>query len=161
MSEEKRVVVGRSPEEWQAILSRYERCGQSVREFCLAEDVAPSTFWWWRRKLDRSGSGRRSVEGALFVELTGDRPAKFGNISPCLRPPIRCHPTPHSQESDNSVDSPLHSHRRTPAFPIPCRPLSLTGLSTQVRIARDKWHSCTPRHTPHTYLLHSRLKQLP
>ena len=46
MSEEKRVVVRRSPEEWRAILARFKRSGQSHREFCLAEELAPSTFWW-------------------------------------------------------------------------------------------------------------------
>ena len=46
MSEEKRVVVRRSPEEWRAILVRFKRSGQSHREFCLAEELAPSTFWW-------------------------------------------------------------------------------------------------------------------
>ena len=74
MSEEKRVVVRRSPEEWRAIMSRFERSGQSHREFCLAEDLAPSTFSWWRRKLGRSGSNGATVDAALFVELTDDRP---------------------------------------------------------------------------------------
>ena len=45
MSEEKRVVVRRSPEEWRVILARFERSGQSHREFCLVEELAPSTFW--------------------------------------------------------------------------------------------------------------------
>ena len=75
MDQHKRVVVRRSPEEWRAILARFERGGQSHREFCLAENLAPSTFWWWRRKLGRSGSNGATVDAALFVELTEDRPA--------------------------------------------------------------------------------------
>ena len=75
MNDEKRVVVRRSPEEWRAIMSRFERSGQSYREFCMAEDLAPSTFSWWRRKLGRSGPNGVTVDTALFVELTGDRPA--------------------------------------------------------------------------------------
>ena len=75
MSDEKRVVVRRSPDEWRAIMSRFERSGQSYREFCMAEDLAPSTFSWWRRKLGRSGSNGVTVDTALFVELTENRPA--------------------------------------------------------------------------------------
>ena len=69
MSEEKRVVVRRSPAEWQAIMSRFERSGQSHREFCQAEDLAPSTFSWWRRKLGRSGSNGATIDAALCFEL--------------------------------------------------------------------------------------------
>jgi len=43
MSRDKRLVVYRSEEEWQAILSRFERSGQRPREFCLAEGLAPSS----------------------------------------------------------------------------------------------------------------------
>ena len=74
MSEEKRAVVRRSPDEWRAILERFERSGQSHREFCLAEDLAPSTFSWWRRKLRRSEPNGAAVDGAVFVELAADRP---------------------------------------------------------------------------------------
>ena len=44
MNQHKRVVVRRSPEEWRAIMSRFERGGQSHREFYLVEDLAPSMF---------------------------------------------------------------------------------------------------------------------
>ena len=75
MSDEKRVVVRRSPEEWRAIMRQFEQSGKSHREFCVAEDLAPSTFSWWRRKLGRSGSDGAAVDTALFVELMEDRPA--------------------------------------------------------------------------------------
>ena len=75
MSEEKRAVVKRSTDEWRSIMSRFERSGQSHREFCVAEDLAPSTFSWWRRKLGRTGSVGATVDAAVFVELADDRPA--------------------------------------------------------------------------------------
>ena len=75
MSDEKRIVVRRSPNEWRAIMSRFERSGQSHREFCVAEDLAPSPFSWWRRKLGRFGPNGATVDAALFVELKEDRPA--------------------------------------------------------------------------------------
>ena len=75
MDKDKRVVVRRTPAEWEAIMSRFERSGLGCREFCMAEDLAPSTFWWWRRKLGRPGSAGATVDAAVFVELTDDRPA--------------------------------------------------------------------------------------
>ena len=45
------------------------------REFCMAEDLAPSAFWWWRRKLGRTGSVGATVDAAVFVGLADDRPA--------------------------------------------------------------------------------------
>ena len=71
MSEGKRAVVRRSRAEWQAILSRFERSGQSGGEFCEAEGLTPGTFSWWRRELGQSGSNG----GGLFVELAEGRAA--------------------------------------------------------------------------------------
>ena len=59
MSEDKRVVVRRSRSEWQGIMSRFEGSGLSLKRFCVAEDLAPSTFALWRRRLGRGGAERR------------------------------------------------------------------------------------------------------
>ena len=75
MDRDKRVAVRRSPAEWRAIMTRFQRSGQSQREFCLAEELAPSTLSWWRRKLGRSGSNGAPVDAAIFVELTQERAA--------------------------------------------------------------------------------------
>ena len=78
MSDVKRAVVKRSPDEWRAIVSRFERSGQGCREFCMAEDLAPRTCWWWRRKLGRTSEKRLefdSVEQAnLFAALGIETP---------------------------------------------------------------------------------------
>ena len=72
MGKGKRVTVRRSAEEWRAIMSRFERSGQTHGQFCAAEDLAPSTFSLWRRKLRQSA---REANGAsAFVELA-DSPA--------------------------------------------------------------------------------------
>ena len=74
MDQEKRVMVRRSPEEWRTIMARFERRGQTCREFCSAEELAPSTFWWWRRKLGRTGPDSTTVDAAVFVAVgTGCR----------------------------------------------------------------------------------------
>ena len=65
----------RSAEEWQAVLSRFERSGLSHRDFCLAEGLAASTFWHWRRRLGGAGPVGGAGDGALFVELPEGRPA--------------------------------------------------------------------------------------
>ena len=39
MNEGKRVVVRRSPAEWRAFVSRFERSGLGCRAFCVAEDL--------------------------------------------------------------------------------------------------------------------------
>ena len=67
MIKEKRVVVRRSPEEWRAILLRFARSGKTHREFCMSEDLAPSTFWWWRRKLGGSRSNGATVDTSVIA----------------------------------------------------------------------------------------------
>ena len=71
----KRVTVRRSAQEWRAIVSRYERSGQTRKQFCAAEQLAPSTFSLWRSKLRRSASGSAANGSARFVELADSPPA--------------------------------------------------------------------------------------
>jgi len=61
--------VKRSPEEWQAIVKRFEK-GQGVsrEEFCRREQIALSSFTRWRENLRER---RRPPSG--FVELPGRR----------------------------------------------------------------------------------------
>lgn len=72
MNGSKRVTVRRSAQEWRAIVSRFERSGRTRKQFCAAEDLAPSTFSLWRRKLRGSVSEANGAE--RFVELA-DSPA--------------------------------------------------------------------------------------
>ena len=74
MRRAKRVTVRRSAQEWRAIVSRYERSGQTRKQFCASEQLAPSTFSLWRSKLRRSASGSAANGAARFVELA-DSPA--------------------------------------------------------------------------------------
>ena len=46
----------RSAKEWQLIMRRFERSGQTCEESCRAESLALSTFGLWRRKLVGLGS---------------------------------------------------------------------------------------------------------
>ena len=71
----KRVTVRRSAKEWRAIVSRFERSGQTSRQFCSAEQLAPSTFALWRRRLRGSAAGSESNGAARFVALADSPPA--------------------------------------------------------------------------------------
>lgn len=42
MNEARRVTVRRSAEEWRTIMSRFERSGGTIKQFCTAEQLAPS-----------------------------------------------------------------------------------------------------------------------
>ena len=71
MSESKRRMVRRSAEEWRAIVSRFECSGQTSKQFCSVEELVPSTFWFWRRKLGRAcewASIGAANGAAAFVE---------------------------------------------------------------------------------------------
>lgn len=70
----KRVTVRRSAREWRAIVSRYERSGQTREQFCAAEDLAPSTFSLWRSKLRQSASDSAANGASRFVELADSPP---------------------------------------------------------------------------------------
>ena len=59
MSEDKRVVVRRSRSEWQGIMSRFEGSGLSLKRFCVAEDLAPSTVRVVEAPAGSGGAERR------------------------------------------------------------------------------------------------------
>ena len=59
----------RAEGEWRQIVSRWERSGQSGRDFCRKEGIQLSSFHRWRRRLLRA-----SVESD-FVTVTPVPPA--------------------------------------------------------------------------------------
>lgn len=40
---------------WEEVVRRWERSGQSVRQYCRAEGLGEAAFYWWRRELSRRG----------------------------------------------------------------------------------------------------------
>ena len=75
MSRRKGVAVRRSAKEWQSIMRRFERSGQTSEQFCRSEALALSTFWLWRRKLGGLGSADEGSVRSAFVELAEEPPA--------------------------------------------------------------------------------------
>ncbi len=52
-------------ERWRTIVADQARSGLSVAEFCRRRDLAPVSFYQWRRKLQDAAESERS-----FVPLT-------------------------------------------------------------------------------------------
>ena len=50
---------------WEEVVRRWREGGQSVRSFCLAEELRESAFYSWRRKLARGGRRTGQVGKAL------------------------------------------------------------------------------------------------
>jgi hypothetical protein len=42
---------------WKGVLQRQRKSGQSVRAFCLANDISQGSLYNWRRKLDQPSMG--------------------------------------------------------------------------------------------------------
>lgn len=65
----------RSKEEfWRRMIGRQARSGQSVRAWCGRHGVSAASFYWWRRRLGRSGqaaqkSGPRRTARPRFVAV--------------------------------------------------------------------------------------------
>jgi putative transposase len=57
---------------WRELIEQQQRSGLSIAAFCAEHDVAVSTFFAWRRKLEiRGAPGAPGISGVpAFVELT-------------------------------------------------------------------------------------------
>lgn len=60
--------VRRTQSEWHTILKRFEKSGLSGTAFCEREEISPSAFAEWKRKLGEPTPSRHSRP--RFVELT-------------------------------------------------------------------------------------------
>ena len=61
----------RTAAQWQELVERFERAGQTRGRFCAAHGLALSTFDLWRRKLRATPAAANEEQPeALFVELT-------------------------------------------------------------------------------------------
>jgi len=49
---------------WEEVMRRWREGGQAVREFCRAEGVRESAFYFWRQELARRGHGVDAKSGS-------------------------------------------------------------------------------------------------
>ena len=61
----------RTAAQWQKLIERFDRSGQTRGKFCAANGLALSTFDLWRRKLGEAQAPADEAHSeSLFVELT-------------------------------------------------------------------------------------------
>jgi len=59
--------IRRSAEQWQKIMLSYDQSGLTQDAFCAREALAPSSFYTWRKRLERVKPAE--TKEPLFVEL--------------------------------------------------------------------------------------------
>ncbi len=62
------------------LLERHKESGLSVRRFCVNEGIAPSTFYYWQKKL------RKEAAGGHFIPLLVRAPGSTAYPSPNQQP---------------------------------------------------------------------------
>ena len=66
----------RTANEWQQLVSQFERSGQSRRAFCSSQGLSLSTFDLWRRKLRGTPARREESGESMFVEVAQVEPTR-------------------------------------------------------------------------------------
>jgi hypothetical protein len=58
-------------QQWRERITRHAASGLSVAAFCEQEDVSTPTFYWWRSRLTKQGTGvgGSATSPAPFVDL--------------------------------------------------------------------------------------------
>jgi transposase-like protein len=70
---------------WEALVRRWKESGRAIREFCQAEGLRESAFYFWRRKLAR----RRQTAGAVNPPPVLEDSAPARSRSPMPAAPSR------------------------------------------------------------------------
>ena len=64
----------RTASEWEKLIGRFERKGQSRKSFCLSQGVSLSTVDLWRRKLRGSTAQQSGSCESIFGEVSQVEP---------------------------------------------------------------------------------------
>ena len=72
--------VRRSAAEWRDLLQRFSQSSQSRIAFCELEDLSPSTFDLWRRKLQPTLSKPRSKQEGFVEFISSPTPVSGWSI---------------------------------------------------------------------------------
>ena len=65
----------RKQREWTERLARFEKCQQSVGEFCSSEGVSQPSFYQWRRKLTPAARPKTRSTGRSLLRPTEASPS--------------------------------------------------------------------------------------
>lgn len=80
--------------EWRKRLERFTRSGLTVARFCDGERASVASFYYWRKKLGQTTSGRR----------TRSRPGLFRQVTVAAAPPAMTPGTPAVVRDTPAVD---------------------------------------------------------
>lgn len=64
--------VGTKESYWRKLIDQWQSCDLSQKAFCKSKGVSPSTFGYWKRKLEHT---QVSEESIVFYPLTVAKPA--------------------------------------------------------------------------------------
>jgi hypothetical protein len=95
---------------WEEVLRRWERSGQSVREYCRAEGLREAAFYWWRRELSRRG---------LLSDAAGKQRRNASRVAATARLPSISGTAPAARTTSTSRAA--ATPRATPAARLPRR----------------------------------------
>jgi transposase-like protein len=70
----------RKVSEWQSLISEFNSSDISVEDFCRRKSLSSSTFWKWRRKIEKSCTGAVATESS-FVPLV---PSSTESVPPAV-----------------------------------------------------------------------------
>ena len=65
-----------SADRWRRLIAGWRDSDTSVASFCAAHSVQPSSFYYWRRRLEEVSTASAAASSALalsFVEVTAER----------------------------------------------------------------------------------------
>lgn len=75
-------------EHWEERITQQKRSGLSVKAFCAQGKILPTTFYWWKSKLNDEDT---QSDAAGFVEIIRMHHIPLKEKSLKLHPPGICH----------------------------------------------------------------------
>ena len=108
--------------EWGKRLERFTRSGLPVARFCDGERVSVASFYYWRKKLGLTASGRR----------TRSRPGLFRQVTVAAAPPAMTPGTPAVIRDTPAVD-PVASAR----VPVACMVSIQLPCGTRIEVGAE------------------------
>lgn len=62
----------RTPEQWQVHLDQQAESGLSIKDYCKEQNLAPSNFYGWRKRLNSTEDEAASVDKGAWVALASE-----------------------------------------------------------------------------------------
>lgn len=77
--------IVRSKATWQHIMDQYESSSQTQAEFCREQDIAPMSFYKWRKRLSKETQSDHFIDisqSMVSVESVGQKEPSMEEPSP-------------------------------------------------------------------------------